>query len=237
MKIASMFAAMFLLFGAGAPIASAQEMPPKPIAISQPAEQNTDSEKVFVTAESKILHLFQRLEVDCLYGIDPAKQFAKKAGCAVIYFGNEKNERDLPVWVLGFEPGSFRRADMPVVFVCALDRFERHVVSLGEAANGDVIQKTCRLNGQLKSDPYVYQEAIGLRRLQASKYDQAALTDFQNFLQYKKYLAKWWDRERKKFASRDSYTALYCGTVDREDSCPVNFFDRTQTPYSRTPWE
>src|SRR5689334_10414824 len=123
MKIASTFAAMVLAFGAATPTASAQQTAREPIVISQPADQTTDSEKVFVTAESKTLHLFQRLEADCLYGVDPARQLVKKEGCAVIYFGNEKYERDLPVWVLGFEPGNFRRADIPVVFVCALDSF------------------------------------------------------------------------------------------------------------------
>src|SRR5262249_49559777 len=135
MRIASMFAAMFLALGAAAPIVSAQETTREPIANSRTssADQNTDGDKVFVTAESRTLHLLQRLEADCLYGVDPAQQFEKDEGCAVIYFGNEENERDLSVWVLGFEPGRFRRADIPVVFVCALDRFQRHVISLDEA--------------------------------------------------------------------------------------------------------
>jgi hypothetical protein len=228
MKIASMFVAASALVLLSAPLAFAQD------AAGGPA---TDSEKVVVTAESRTRHLFQRLEGECLYGVDPVRQFEKNEGCAVVYYGNEKNVRDLPVWVLGFGPGAFRMADIPIVFVCALDRFDRHVVRLSEAANGEAIQKMCRINGQRGSDDYFYQEAVGLKILRASNYDEAALTDFQNFLRYKKYLAVWWEKENKKFASRESYDMLFCGSVDMADHCPRNFFGRTQTPYNRTEWQ
>jgi hypothetical protein len=228
MKIASMFAAASALFALGAPLAAAQE------AVSGPA---TDGEKVIVTAESKTRHLFQRLEVDCLRGVDPAAQFEKNEGCAVVFYGNEKNIRDLPVWVLGFEPGAFPMADIPVVFVCALDRFDRHVVTLGEAANGEAIQKTCRMDGQRAFDRYAYQEAVGLKILRASNYSEKALTEFQDFLRYKKHLAAWWQKENKKSAARQLNSALFCGSVDMADHCPANFFGRTQTPYNRIPWE
>jgi hypothetical protein len=239
MKLASMFAAAFAVFVLNAPLAAAQDAVSDPTAISQigQASQAADSERVIVTAERKTRHLFQRLEADCLHGVDPVAQFEKNEGCAVVYYGNEKNVRDLPVWVLGFEPGAFPMADIPVVFVCALDRFDRHVVTLGEAANGEAIQKTCRIDGQRAFDRYAYQEAVGLNILRTSDYSGKALADFQDFLRYKKHLAAWWEKQNKKTASRDSYSTLFCGSVDYGGHCPREFFGRTQTPYSRTPWE